>query len=97
MDLPKHMAEHIYMFAGKSVRVVFEAKAYLVTEILDWFGKETEFERIDEDTLRVSVYVNLNAMKYWALQYVRHVKVLSPKELVETIKEEIEIGAKNYE
>lgn len=97
LDLPKHMAEHIYMFAGKSVRVVFEAKAYLVTEILDWFGKETEFERIDEDTLKVSVYVNLSAMKYWALQYARHVKVLSPKELVETIKEEIETGAKNYE
>ena len=90
------MAEHIYMFAGKSIRVVFEAKAYLVTEILDWFGKETEFERIDDDTLKVSVYVNLNAMKYWALQYARHVKVLSPKELVNTIKEEIEIGAKNY-
>ena len=69
----------------------------MVTEILDWFGKETEFERIDEDTLKVSVFVNLSSMKYWALQYVRHVKVLSPVELVETIKEEIEIGAKNYE
>ena len=30
INLPKHMAEHIYMFAGESVRAKFKAKNYII-------------------------------------------------------------------
>ena len=38
INLPKHMAEHLYMFAGESIRVKFKAKNYIIDQIIDWFG-----------------------------------------------------------
>ena len=37
-DLPRHMAEHVYLFAGESGPVTFRAKKYLLNDIIDWFG-----------------------------------------------------------
>ena len=34
LNLPKHMAEHLYMFPGKAERVTFLAKKYLRTILL---------------------------------------------------------------
>lgn len=41
-DLPKHMAEHIYMFAGESVIITFIAKRYVVNEVIDWFCNDAK-------------------------------------------------------
>ena len=49
------MAEHIYMFTGESVLVTFRAKKYLVSEIIDWFGKDITFS--DETENEVTVFV----------------------------------------
>lgn len=83
LNLPKHMAEHVYMFTGESATVTFRAKKYLVSEIIDWFGKEVRFSDETEDEVMVRVMVNLEAMRKWALQYAVHVKVLGPEKLVE--------------
>ena len=95
-DLPKHMAEHIYMFTGESATVTFHAKKYLVSEIIDWFGTDITFFDENEDEVSVRVTVNLTAMRKWALQYALHVTVLSPKNLVDEIKKDIQEAAKNY-
>ena len=42
-NLPVHMAEHIYMFAGESGIVTFRAKKYLLNDIIDWFGGGVTF------------------------------------------------------
>ena len=42
-DLPKHMAEHVYLFAGESGPVTFRAKKYLLNDIIDWFGAASPF------------------------------------------------------
>ena len=97
LNLPKHMAEHVYMFTGESVPVTFRAKKYLLSEIIDWFGKDIKFSEETEDEVTVRVTVNLEAMRKWALQYGVHVKVLSPKELVNMVKEDIEKLVKQYE
>ena len=89
LNLPKHMAEHVYMFTGESVPVTFRAKKYLVSEIIDWFGKDIRFQDETEEEVTVRVMVNLEAMRKWALQYAVHVKVLSPQKLVDMVKEDI--------
>lgn len=89
LNLPKHMAEHIYMFTGESATVTFRAKKYLVSEIIDWFGKDIKFSDETEDEVTVRVMVNLEAMRKWALQNVVHVKILSPGKLVDMVKEDI--------
>lgn len=97
LDLPKHMAEHIYMFSGESAPVRFRAKKYLIGEIIDWFGSDVQFLTETEEEVTVRVVVNLEAMRKWALQYGVHVKVISPQKLVDMIREDAEIVRKKYQ
>ena len=87
LNLPQHMAEHIYMFAGESVRVKFRAKRQIVGDILDWFGRDVRFTNENDDEVDVSVSVNEQAMFYWALQYGVYVEVLKPEGLRQRITE----------
>lgn len=96
LNLPKHMAEHVYMFTGESVPVTFRAKKYLLTDLFDWFGKQMQFTDETEDDVTVRVTVNLDAMRKWALQYALHVKVLKPKRLVDMLKEDVKQAAGQY-
>ena len=96
LNLPKHMAEHVYMFTGESVPVTFRAKKYLLTDLFDWFGKEMQFTDETEEEVTVRVTVNLDAMRKWALQYALHVKVLKPERLVEMLREDVKQAAEQY-
>lgn len=96
LNLPKHMAEHIYMFAGESIRVRFRTKKYLLSEVFDWFSKDVTFSDETEDEVTCSVYVNAQAMRKWALQYALHVQILSPQSLVDGVKEDLKIATERY-
>ena len=96
LNLPKHMAEHVYMFTGESVPVTFRAKKYLLTDLFDWFGKEMRFTDETEEEVTVRVTVNLDAMRKWALQYALHVKVLKPERLVNMLREDVKQAAEQY-
>lgn len=94
--LPKHMAEHIYMFSGESVPVVMKAKKYIISDILDWFGNDTEFFDETPDEVTVRVTVNEQAMRHWGLQYARHARILSPQSLAEQIRKDLQTATENY-
>ncbi len=95
-DLPKHMAEHMYMFAGESETVTFRVKKYILNDVIDWFGGEITFFDETDDEVSVRTRVNLAAMRRWALQYALHARVLSPEALVNQVKEDIQEAVKNY-
>ncbi len=96
IDYPSHIAEHIYMFSGKSVKVVFTADRSIINDIMDWFGSSVTFLGEDEATVKASVMVNMQAMRFWAMQYGTKVTVTYPKELVQLIKEDIKAAAERY-
>lgn len=96
LDLPRHMAEHIYMFAGESAPVTFLARKNLVNDIIDWFGDDAVFFDETEKEVSVRVRVNLEAMKYWAMQYAPHVVILSPESLAEEVKSGLQGALRNY-
>ncbi len=96
LDLPKHMAEHVYMFSDETVRVRFVAKKYIVNEIIDWFGKDIKFSNETEDEVTVEVRSSGMAMKYWALQYAPHITVIEPQALREEIGNELRKAAERY-
>lgn len=90
-NLPKHMAEHIYMFSGASVRVKLLVPERMMNEMVDWFGKEFRILKANVDGMvEIALNCNEHAMFYWALQYGPYVEVLSPVSLRERIKEAIE-------
>ena len=96
LDLPRHMAEHLYMFPGPSQLVTFRAKKYILNDLIDWFGKDIRFSNETEETVDCGVRVNLLAMRMWAMQYALHVEVLEPKELRERMIEDVRNALQNY-
>ncbi len=81
LNLPKHMAEHVYMFSGDSVNVKMETIPSMFSEISDWFGNDLKVIEETEDKLILRVNCNENAMRYWALQYGPVVEILEPESL----------------
>lgn len=99
LDLPKHMAEHIYMFSGKSELVTMKTSIKMAGELVDWFGDGVTFreENKEDGTVKAVVKVNIDAMRYWSLQYSPYVTILSPQSLVDTIKNDLKNASSNYE
>lgn len=85
LNLPKHMAEHVYMFTGESIHAKFKAKNYIVDQLIDWFGVDIKIEPIDENECMAEVKVNKEAFFLWALQYGLHVEVVEPIDIRERI------------
>lgn len=88
-NLPKHMAEHIYMFNGETRRVVFKIDKSRFDDVVDWFGTDFKIKSSTDTYYLISVDVNINAVYYWALQYGPYVEVISPIELRNSLRETI--------
>ena len=96
LNLPKHMAEHMYMFSGPSTPVTLETTEDMMSELVDWFGSDFRVEKIGDDRIRARISCNEQAMRYWALQYGPYVEVIKPESLRKQIIEDINGMAGKY-
>lgn len=96
LNLPKHMAEHVYMFSGPTVNVKMETTRDVFSDITDWFGTDVKIVEEDVDRLVLRVSCNENAMRYWALQYGPSVEILEPETLRNRIISDIQDMQKRY-
>ena len=91
------MIEHIYMMSGDSENVTFEFNKKTLINVIDWFGNDIIINKgKDEDKFVATAKVNVNAMRFWALQYGDNVTIKSPKSLVDRIKEQLNNMSKRY-
>lgn len=97
MNLPKHMAEHMYMFSGESIPVKLETTEDMMQELVDWFGTDFRVEKTGEGKIRARIFCNAKAMRFWALQYGPYVEILEPLDLREQIKKDVEGMSRKYE
>ena len=88
--LDEYMKEHIYMWSGKSERVTLRIKTRNIGDFIDWFGTDFSVRKQNDDYMEVSIIVNVQAIKLWALQYSRLATVLKPKELRDEMRQLIE-------
>ena len=97
-NLPKHMAEHIYMFSGSSVPVRMLTNEGMMNELIDWLGKDLRIRRTDvSGQIEVRFNGNEESMCYWALQYGPYVEVLEPVSLRDRIKNAVREMSSKYE
>ena len=94
--LPKHMAEHLYMFSGESIPVTFRMKKHILNDVIDWFGTEITFSDETEVEVTARVTVNWHAMRHWALQYCRHVRILTPNDLANQVQQDLAEALDHY-
>lgn len=87
-----------YMYTDKPEQVEFIADSYIIDQIIDWFGKEIRISKYGDDDkeIKVSVRVSPMAMEHWAMQYINHVRIISPQVLVEKIKDNLREAAEKY-
>lgn len=81
LDLPKHMAEHLYMFSGDPVLAQLSVDKAVMSALIDWFGKDFEVYNEIADRVFIKVRVNPDALACWAMQYGDFVEILSPRKL----------------
>lgn len=96
LDLPKHMAEHIYMFCGNSVTATIKTDVSMMDTLVDWFGKDFRIVENKDDRLTISVKCNELALFYWSLQYGPYVEVVAPESLRKKLADAIDEMAKKY-
>lgn len=60
-----------------------------MNDVMDWFGTDIALSDETEDEITARVTVNYHAMRHWALQYCRHVQILAPADLAQTVQEDL--------
>lgn len=97
LNLPKHMAEHIYMFAGESKVITLRASKWMAGEFVDWFGNGVTFKETTNDEIIATVTANEMAIKCWVMQYMPNVRVISPQSLVDSVKSDLKSALSAYD
>ncbi len=85
-----------YMFSDKIEWVEFITDYRMIDQVIDWFGTGIKIEK-EGGMYKVSVRVSLQAMEYWAMQYLNAVEVVSPISLREKLKENLQKGLEKYD
>ena len=96
LNLPKHMAEHFYMFSGKSVSAKIKTTEDMMSELVDWFGTDFKILEKNTDSICIRVTCNQDALRYWALQYGPYVEIIEPVELRESLREDVKKMFEKY-
>lgn len=85
-----------YMFYDEPQTVEMLAESWAIDQIVDWFGKDIRIEERQDGRFLIRLKVSINAMEYWAMQYVNGVEVLAPQELRERIKNNMQRACEKY-
>ena len=85
-----------YMFAEHFDTVEFTAESWIVDNIVDWFGAGAVIAKCGEDKVNVRVTASVDAMEYWAMQYLNYVEITSPASLRDKIRENIKRAEEKY-
>ena len=68
-----------------------------VSVVIDFIGKHVKYYDPGDGTVECTLIVNREAMRRWAIQMAGTVKVVSPPELMEEIRETIRKMAAEYQ
>lgn len=79
--------EAVYAFTGQSVPIEMVIDPKVLNDVIDKFGTDLFLTETDDGRIKVRIKATLKGMKYWALQYLDNVEIVSPTELREQIIE----------
>ena len=89
LNLQDYVYQNLNMFSDEIRETEFIILKKHVSLIIDFFGKHVSFHEQENGTVSCRMKVSVMAMKHWAVQHANIVRVVSPEDLVEEIKEEI--------
>ena len=98
IDYKKISSSMPYMFSSNPVTVDLIVDTNIIDQVIDWFGKDFKMAACKEDESKTKVIIKASpdAMKYWALQYIDFVEVVSPDSVRDEIRKAIAAGMEKY-
>lgn len=96
LDLPTHMAEHLYMFSGKSSWITLKVEEQGINDAIDWLGRDMDISR-EKDAYLIRVKANEQAISYWAIQFGSTVEILAPEHLRRQVADRVKKINQKYE
>ena len=86
-----------YLHSDKPERVEMLADAWVIDQVVDWFGKDLAVRETDDpEKIIISLWANPYSMSLWALQYVNYIEVISPAHLRNKIRDFLKTGFDKY-
>lgn len=80
-----------YAWYGNAEKIKIKCKNYIIGDILDKFGHDIAIEPLDDEHFVATLTTAPAGMRFWALQYLPYVEVLSPdwlrEEIIESVKQ----------
>ena len=87
LNVSEHRKQAFSMFGGKSVQVRFEADPDLLDVIYDKFGEKAVIINCGADRIQFTATVQLSPVFFgWCCTFGDRLKIISPKEVVDGIK-----------
>ena len=97
-NLPRYTKSLFGMFGGKEEKVTIEAENSLAGVMIDRFGKDIFIIPTDDKHFRINVNVTVSKQFFgWIIALGEGVRITSPENVVEQMKEEIRRLSKQYE
>ena len=97
IDYKKISTTMPYLHSDKPERVEMLADAWVIDQVVDWFGKDLAVRETDDpEKIIISLWANPYAMSLWALQYVNYIEVISPAHLRNKIRDFLAAGLSKY-
>ena len=98
VDIARYAAEHRYMYSGDPVRVTMRMPVSAAGQVYDAFGSHAELSACaDPAFMEVRLTSSIENMRIFALQYASVCEVLSPKELRDLVRSDVQSILKKYE
>lgn len=98
LDLARYMAENVYMYSGKNVTATFRIRRGMVSDVIDLFGLDVSFFNETETTVDVRVpQISEGSVLQFAKRYAPDVIALSPRRLVEQLREDLRTAGALYD
>lgn len=85
-----------YMYNDKPETIEMIADKCVIDQLVDWFGKDIKFTELNENRIKVQLIASPLAMENWAMQFVKHVEVIKPEKLRNSIKEILNSAQEKY-
>ena len=96
LKLQDYVYQHVNMFSGEPEMVEFIIRKNDAGLVVDFFGKHVSFFDRGDGTLSCHMKVSREAMRKWAIQFAKDIRVVAPESLVEEIREDIRKINENY-
>lgn len=79
----------VYAHTGEPQRVELKCDKLVLRYVIEEFGKDVVITKNSDGSFNASFLTATEGLVYWALQYLQHVEVISPKEVRERVIESI--------